>query len=161
MAIMYSFLALTSLSKIISNMLVRSKTKSKKIVYNSQTINPYASLTYLRGIYLQWIFKIVQSDPQGSTLCPVIFIIFINNVLYLYNYGDVATFFISSNDINSLKDTLKSNFFILVEWLKDNQMQGNPDEFQAMCIGKKQKENKDEGFNQIIIWCYQICRTEI
>lgn len=23
-------------------------------------------------------------------------------------------------------------------------MQGNPDEFQAMCIGKKQKENKDE-----------------
>lgn len=58
----------------------------------------------------------------------------------LYSYADDNNLSISSNDINSLKNNLESNTLILVKWFEDNQMHTNPDIFQAICIGKKTKE---------------------
>lgn len=63
---------------------------------------------------------------RGSILGPIIFNILINDIFHfetdcdLYNYADNNTLSISSNDNNSLKNTLESNSLNLVKWFKDN-----------------------------------------
>lgn len=68
-------------------------------------------------------------------------------------------------DIDSLKNILESNSLILVKWFKDNQMHDNPDIFQAICIGKKNKRkylfrnrrNQDSTRKRSqTTWCYYI-----
>ena len=81
--------------------------------------------------------------PQGSILGPVIFNIFLNDIFYfvtncdLYNYADDNTLSYASSNIIEIKQVLETNSSILVEWFSNNQMQANPDKFQAICIGKK------------------------
>jgi hypothetical protein len=69
--------------------------------------------------------------------------IFINDIFYfiehgtLYNYADDNTLSYADQDYNTLINVLEKESSILIEWFNFNCMQANPDEFQAIAVGKK------------------------
>jgi succinate dehydrogenase flavin-adding protein (antitoxin of CptAB toxin-antitoxin module) len=55
----------------------------------------------------------------------------------LYNYADDTTLSYSDTDINSLTNVLEEKSKVLITWFNDNQMQANPDKFQATAVDTK------------------------
>ena len=87
--------------------------------------------------------------PRGSILGPLLFNIFINDLIgfikksSLYNFADDNTITAFEKDIILLKETLQNEAEIAIEWFKDNFMVLNPGKFQAMVINRFDKmENK-------------------
>jgi hypothetical protein len=86
--------------------------------------------------------------PQGSILGPLLFNVFINDIVLfikdssLYNYADDNTLSFGSPDFDLLISTLESDSNHLIEWLKINKMQANPDKFQVLAVGKKTYEKR-------------------
>ena len=84
--------------------------------------------------------------PKGSILGPLIFNIFINDIIYfieqstLYNYADDNTLSFNHTNIDTLKSVLETESNVLIDWFNFNQMQANPDKFQAISVGKKSHE---------------------
>ena len=87
--------------------------------------------------------EIYKGVPQGSILAPVLFKNFINDIFCFisksswYNYADDNTLSYSDTDINRLTNVLQEESKVLITWFNDNQMQANPDKFQAIAVGKK------------------------
>jgi hypothetical protein len=74
----------------------------------------------------------------------LLFNIFINDIFLnfiehgtLYNYADDNTLSYADQDYNTLINVLEKESSILIEWLNFNCMQANPDNFQAIAVGKK------------------------
>ena len=74
----------------------------------------------------------------------LLFNIFINDIFLnfiehgtLYNYADDNTLSYADQDFNTLINVLEKESSILIEWLNFNCMQANPDNFQAIAVGKK------------------------
>jgi hypothetical protein len=57
------------------------------------------------------------------------------NDLKLHKLTNTLSFV--SPDFDLLISTLESDSNHLIEWFKINQMQANPDKFQALAVGKK------------------------
>ena len=101
---------------------------------------------------IQSIFKTLLSGvPQGSILGPLLFNIFINDLIgfikksSLYNFADDNTITAFEKDITLLKETLQNEAEIAIQWFKGNFMIVNPGKFQAMIINRFGKmENKHE-----------------
>ena len=95
------------------------------------------------GSVRSFFLEIYKEVPQGSILGPVLFNIFINDIFCfiskgcLYNYADDNTLTYSDNSIENLTKVMEEESEILIKWFSDNQMQANPDKFQAIAIGKK------------------------
>ena len=93
----------------------------------------------------QWL-ETLKGVPQGSILGPLIFNIFMNDIFYfihkssLYNYADDNTLSFVHQDPEILKRTLEDDSKILIDWFQTNQMQANPDKFQAIAIGNKSRD---------------------
>ena len=87
---------------------------------------------------------IVEGMPQGSTLGPVLFNIFINNILHvnknskLYKYTDDNKVSAADQILSKLVSNLAEDSLKLVKWT-DNHMEANPDKFQAIAVGKRTK----------------------
>ena len=92
--------------------------------------------------------SIYKGVPQGSILGPVLFNIFINDIFYfteksnLYNYADDNTISYASDDPNEVKSVLEKESLVLIKWFTDNQMQANPEKFQAIAMGQKSKKHE-------------------
>ena len=76
--------------------------------------------------------------PQGSILGPFLFNIFTCDLFYFLenfdvaNYADDNTPYTSGKDIRSVIISLEHTSVILFNWLKNNQMQGNPDKCHVL-----------------------------
>ena len=90
--------------------------------------------------FLSDFLTLLSGVPQGSILGPILFNIFLNNLLStlklsdLFNFADDNSISATADNTDHLLLTLKHESELAVKWFKDNQMIVNPDKFQAMVL---------------------------
>ena len=96
------------------------------------------------GTYSEWS-QLLKGVPRDSMLGPVLFNVCINDIFLfvkdstIYNYADDNTVSNCDNDIDVVTKTLENDSMELINWFSLNLMKANPDKFQAIAIGKKNK----------------------
>ena len=95
------------------------------------------------GSKSQWSI-ITKGIPQGSIMGPVIFNIFINDLLTIvqcniYNYADDNTIAQIEMDLNILMSELENKAGICIEWFDNNMMKANAHKFQFMLCDRKNR----------------------
>ena len=83
--------------------------------------------------------------PQCSKLGPLIFYIFVNDLFYsvesgnLFNYADDNSVSVNNKELDIVRRLLQSGAEVTVRWFCNNAMEGNPCKFQANILkGNKQ-----------------------
>lgn len=99
--------------------------------------------TRINGHYS--LFQMILSGvPQGSTLGPIVFNIFLNDIFLfitrsdLHNYADDNKL---SSFSNSIPNLLEGESEQALAWLHENKMIANPDKCQCIIINKDRIEN--------------------
>ena len=95
------------------------------------------------------ILEILSGVPQGSILGPILFNIFLNDLLYyikstnIHNYADDNVLSAAANCISELIKILEKGADEALEWIDFNFMHANLDKFQAIISTKDKRDTKD------------------
>ena len=90
--------------------------------------------------------EILAGVPQGSILGPVLFNVFLNDMMYIFektninNFADDNTLSTHVNSIEQLVLDLEEDSAKAIDWFKDNHMIANPDKFKAIIIDRNESK---------------------
>ena len=102
----------------------------------------------IHGIFSD-VLEILSGVPQGSILGPILFNIFLNDLLYYvkstntHNYADDNVLSAATNCIDELIKILEKGADEALEWIDFNFMYANLDKFQAIISTKDKRDTKD------------------
>ena len=92
--------------------------------------------------------NVIAGVPQGSIDGPLLFSLFINDLVFfiqysvLSNYADDNNLFVIGKNKEDIKSLLLLHFEIVNNWFYENFMILNPEKSHYMCIGKSLDDNK-------------------
>ena len=105
--------------------------------------------------FSEWL-EIILGIPQGSILGPILFNVFINDLLLfiketdICNFADDATLYACGKELDTISFKLEIETNRAMQWLKDNEMVANPSKFQLMFLSKYKNIKKRCLFSIII-----------
>ena len=97
----------------------------------------------INSTYSSWL-DITSGVPQGSVLGPLLFNIFINDMLFFVknskvcNFADDNTLYATSKRLSEVLASLELDVGITLDWFETNFMVANPSKFKIMFLGLHQ-----------------------
>ena len=89
--------------------------------------------------------NVIRAIPQSSILSPLLFNIFINDIFFVVvksdirNFADDNTLYSHGSNLSLILINLEQNMRNFLYWFKINSLKGNPEKFQFMILGKKNR----------------------
>ena len=96
----------------------------------------------IENYFSEW-FELDLGVPQGSVLGPLLFNIYLNDLLWfvkdcdICNFADDTTIYFCGHDLNELKSKLEKSADIAIEWFRTNYFKLNTDKCKLIVGGRK------------------------
>ena len=104
--------------------------------------------------FSEWL-DIILGIPQGSILGPILFNVFINDLLLFIKETDICNFvddtytlYACGKELDTISFNLEIETNRVKQWLKDNEMVVNPSKFQLMFLSKYKNIERKMSFDE-------------
>ena len=99
--------------------------------------------TKINNSFSEWVEIIIGIPQWSGVLGPLLFNIFINDLLLgiedgnLCSFSDDNTLYTCCESLNEAKFLIESQCSLIIDWFKDNFMKMNPEKCQVITLGQK------------------------